>query len=220
MIVRHRSRKVFLGLLCAAAVMGGVTGCSIDMPSRITDQRVQLEARNYSERYTTGQVTDAELANIAAQFSRYGSGELELIVGYDPYSKSNTAMRATDNLHRIKDGLAKRGVHNIKANILAVEHSGDTSEMMVGYRAYSAQAPADCTMMPGYENTRAMADFDYKLGCSLETMVSKQVAHPEDLAGRAVPTTPGDGARAAVVVTPYRAGEANGDLGGESSTGN
>lgn len=208
--------QVLLALAAISALSLG--GCAkIDMPTKMTEQRVVLESDNYSQTYKVAEVKAAQLDEISDHFRRYGNSQPEVIVSYDPYSKKNTARKATDHLHRITAELGKRGVGNIKGSILAADYSGDAPEMIIGYSSVNAQPPQDCGMMPGADTMRAELDFDYKLGCSLQTMVSRQVARPADLAGRAPDSASGDARRAGAVVEPYRAGRAAPALRAEST---
>lgn len=219
---RLTSRSLRIALMaCVATGAMALTGCSIDMPTKIQSERIQLVTDNYSERFETATVSGAQLDQIAEHYSRYGAGQTEVIISYDPRSKKNTAMKATDQLHRISSELSKRGVKNIKGSIMGADGSGDVSEMMVGYATMTAEAPEGCDkMMPGYETGHADVDYDYKLGCSLNTMIARQVARPADLAGRAPDPQDNDGRRAGALVEPYRAGTPNRALSGAMTTGN
>lgn len=209
------------GLLALAAISAlSLGGCTMDMPSRMTPNRIQIVTENHSQTYMVSDLTAVQFDEMADHYSRYGSGQAEIIVGYDPRSKKNTAMTATDNLHRVSDELSKRGVKNIKGSIQALEGSGDQAAMIIGYTSVTAQPPEDCRMMQGYEVSQAAIDPDYEMGCSVETFVSRQVAHPADLAGRA-PDTDADGRRTGIMVEPYRSGKLPKSIsGGESVTGN
>lgn len=215
------SQNSMRSVLAVFVAVGILSGCAVDMPSKITPGRAQLVTQNHSDRFVTTEAGSAQFDQIAAHYTRYGSGQAEVIVGYDPHAKNNTAMKASDQLHRVTSELAARGLKNVKGSIMAIEGSGEISEMIVGYTAITATPPEDCRMMPGYETNQAMADFDYKLGCSVETMVSRQIAHPEDLAGRAPDSTGGDGRRATGITEPYRTGTPNTAMSGAySSSGN
>ena len=198
-------QQTMLALMGVSALALG--GCAkLDMPSKVTDRPIVLESGDYTQTFKTAQVGPAQLDEIARQYRLSGNGQAELIVAYDPYSKRNTAMKASDQLHRITGELNKRQMTNIKGSILAVDYSGDESDMIVGYTSLSAQAPEGCGMMPGSDAMKVDLDPDYKLGCSVKTMVARQVAHPADLAGRA-PATEGDGRRGGAVVETYRTGQ-------------
>lgn len=198
-------QHAMLALLAASALALG--GCAkLDMPSRVTERPIILEADHYSQTYKTAQVGTTQLDEIAHTYRQYGNGQAELYVSYDPYSKKNTAMKASDQLHRIVTALHNRQMGDIKGSILAVDYSGDESDMVVGYSSVRAQAPEDCGMMPGADAARVELDPDYKLGCSVKTLVARQVARPADLAGRAPDMSGGDGRRSGAVVERYRTG--------------
>ncbi len=214
--LRPRLQQALLALAAVSAL--SLSACAkIDMPTTMTEKQIVLESDNHSQTYKVADLKAAQFNEMGDHFRRYGNGQAEVIVSYDPYSKKNTAMKATDQLHRITTELGKRGVSNIKGSILAADYSGDEAEMIIGYSSVSAQAPEGCGMMPGADTLRAELDFDYKLGCSVKTMVSRQVARPADLAGRSPDSAHGDGRRAAEVTEPYRAGERNGTLRAEST---
>lgn len=211
-------RQVLLALTAISALSLG--GCAkIDMPSTIHPEKIQLVTDNHSQNYVIADLTPVQFDDMASAYNRFGSGQAEVIVSYDPYSKKNTAMKAADQLQRISGELSQRGVRNIKSSIQAVEHSGDQSQMIIGYESVTAEPPKDCALMSSFNTHQAEADYDYKLGCSLNTMMARQVARPADLAGRA-PVTDADGRRTGAVVEPYRAGTRNPALNGESASGN
>ena len=210
-------RQILLALTALSALTLGA--CSkIDMPTTVTSNPIQLVEKDHSERYLVSELIDQDYDQMAAHYVRYGSSQAEIVVSYDPYSKSNTAMKATDALYRIQQALSERGVKDVKGRILAVDRSGDRSEMVISYNSVTAEGPEDCDMMPGYTESHAEINLDYKLGCSVNTMIARQVAHPEDLGGRRVEKTDGDGRRAGAVVEPYRNGTPNGQLQGAYTT--
>lgn len=205
--MKSTMQQTMLALMGMSAL--ALAGCApLDMPSKMTERPIMLASEDYSQTYKTAQVGAAQLDEIAQKFRLSGNGQAEVIVAYDPYSKKNTAMKASDQLHRITGELAKRRMNNVKGSILAVDYSGDESEMIVGYSSVSAQAPEGCGLMPGSDVMRVELDPDYKLGCSVKTMVARQVARPADLAGRSPDMSGGDGRRGAAVVETYRSGEA------------
>lgn len=215
--MRPTVQHVLLALAAVSALSLG--GCAkIDMPTTMTEKQIVLESDNHTQTYKVADLKAAQFNEIGEHFRRHGNGQAEVIVSYDPYSKKNTAMKATDHLQRITTELGKRGVGNIKGSILAADYSGDAPEMIIGYSSVSAQPPEDCRLMPGAETMRAELDFDYKLGCSIRTMVSRQVARPADLAGRSPDSANGDARRAGIIVESYRAGDLDTDLNAAYST--
>ena len=58
---------------------------------------------------------------------------------------------------------------------------------------------------------------DYRLGCTIETQISRQVARPGDLEGRDTMDNP-DGRKTANTVEPYMTGAPNPALTGETAS--
>jgi len=84
---------------------------------------------------------------------------------------------------------------------------------MVSFDTVQAQAPSDCTTMPGLEkNTTTRFIDDYKFGCSVETMVARQIARPSDLEGVSGLDDKDGGRRETNIVESYAAGEPQPDL--------
>jgi len=70
-----------------------------------------------------------------------------------------------------------------------------------------ALAPNDCDLMPGLNTEQTTRFMDgYKFGCSTETMLSKQIAHPADLQGNGK-LGARDGRRDAIILDSYKRGE-------------
>ena len=70
------------------------------------------------------------------------------------------------------------------------------------------------------ESRDVYVDEDYKLGCTIETVFSRQIARPKDLKGRPNTDPTSSGRRASNVVEDYRTGVPNEPMGGESASGN
>ncbi len=105
-------------------------------------------------------------------------------------------------------------------SVLPVKGQGDYSRMIVRYDGYSAAAPKDCkNLLPGIDGDALDHDGDYKLGCSIESVLARQVSRPADLLGNGVVDPTSEGRAAANIVDVYRAGLPNGPLDGESASG-
>ena len=56
------------------------------------------------------------------------------------------------------------------------------------FAALTAQAPTGCGMIPGYTglpeaSTKTEGEPDYRYGCTVETLIARQVTRPSDLLG-------------------------------------
>lgn len=183
---------------------GTLTACTQSTPTMMNTSPVELARETSMEQIALKDITESNLAVLAEQYRQFGGGPLDLTMTYDPKSKSFTAMKAVHELKHIQTALKQKGVANITAQTLPVP-DGKPS-LLVSFDSVRAQAPSDCGAMPGLNNnetTRAIGD--YKFGCGVETMLSKQIARPADLEGNAdMGVSPAR--REAVTIEDYSAG--------------
>jgi len=215
------NRKISVLSMLMAVV--ALPACTQNIDSNMNISRPVLEQKTVMSQLALNDINQSSLTLLAQDYKKNGSGPLELTMAFDPYSKSFTAMSALHELGHIKDALASLGVKNVVTETLAVK--GAEPAMMVAYDTVTARAADDCTMMPGVDvnqTTRHMAG--YKFGCSVDTMLTKQIARPADLAGvGGVSREAYDGRRDANVVEGYASGAprppldtiGRGDLGSE-----
>lgn len=179
-------------------------------PSMMNTSRVELVHQTAIEQIPANKVDDVSLALIADDYRRYGNGPVNLAMVFDPKSKTYTAVSARNQLRSIEADLKKRGVSHVETRTMAVE-DGEPA-LMISYESYQAQAPSDCTMMPGSEDNQTGRDLGaYRFGCSTESLIARQIARPADLMGRGALDT-ADGRRQSNVVEEYRnygSGDAN-----------
>lgn len=155
-------------------------------PSLMNTSKIELERETHMEQIPLNMVDDLSMAILADQYTRYGTGALELTMTYDPASKTFTAMKALQELNKAKDMLEKKGVAGVKTSTLPV--AGESPVLMVLYPSATAHAPSDCGAMPGlYDNVtdvKREITNGYRIGCGIETAMAQQVYRPADLEGR------------------------------------
>ncbi|MCC6597241.1 MAG: hypothetical protein IT559_00430 [Alphaproteobacteria bacterium] len=210
--------KTSITILNILSVAVLLAGCTLSAPDHFTDNRLQVQEEQFSESIPVSQFDERSVEALAAHFAKHGDGPVELTVTYDPYSAKATARRADEEAVRIAQLLKKNGVEQIKADILPVMDSGDEMRALFSYTFYSALPPADCEVMPGLQGRRIDAQADYKLGCTVDTLVARQIARPKDLLGQKTDGGLTDGRRAANIVERYRTGTPNQPLEGESAS--
>lgn len=196
--------------------------CDIGMYHKtyVSPNRMQVRETEYFEKVPIEAINADYLDAAAVTYSQTGRGPFEIAVVYDPQSKTNTAMHAARKAKLIAEQLHASGVMDIDAGILPVYAQGEDSYALLSYDSYTALPPENCTLMAGMENTEIEADPNYKLGCSVNTILAKQIARPKDLAGQVDKNTTSDGRRAARIVGIYRSGSKDSKLEGESASGN
>ena len=182
-------------------------------PSMMNTSRPQLISETSLQQRPVSNVNEAYLGMIADDYSRYGAATLQMSLAYDPNAKNYGTVQAFKDLSRFKAKLEKSGVRGISAETVKAE--GTEPVLMISYDAVKAAAPAGCRNMPGMDDGLTTEQIgDYRFGCSVDTILAKQIYRPSDLRGVGE-TDPGDGRRAANNVEYYRQvnqDEAEGDL--------
>lgn len=214
-----RNIKTGFPFFCALAASVFMGGCSLSTPDHFSTGRLGVEERELSETVLVSQFDEKRVAEMAAHFAKSGEGPVELTVTYDPRSSKATAMHAHEEAKRIAYLLKKNGVEDVRADILPVMDSGDEMKAMFSYSYYLALPPEGCETMPGVDGRAIDAQEDYKLGCTVDTLLVRQIARPRDLKGRSVEKdSVTDGRRAANIVDRYRSGVPNEPLEGGNAS--
>lgn len=208
----------FLTLVLALSV--SVSGCSRKLyeEGNITTNRVQVEQTKFSETVKSSEFDNGYARALGMHYDATGEGGVNVSVLYDPKSRANTAMHASQHVSRVASLMRDNGIHDLEANILPIQNLGDEAEIMVTFMSYEAHAPKDCETMPGFKDTDIGYREDYAIGCTVETVIARQIARPKDLAGQGSSGVT-DGRRAGNVVDRYRTGVPNESLDGESASG-
>ncbi|MGH1457120.1 MAG: CpaD family pilus assembly lipoprotein [Alphaproteobacteria bacterium] len=205
---------VFLSLSLVAC--GGI---DMYQEGTLNDKRVQVVSENFKDSVPIEDVNEVYLGGLAKHYSKYGDGLMDVVVTYDARSTSNTAMKAGDKAAQISKILRRNGVRDLDVGVLPVKNQGDYSRMIVSYEGYSASAPKGCeNLLPGLNGDALEHDEDYRLGCSVESIIARQVSRPADLMGNGVIDATSEGRAATNIVDVYRSGAPNEPLDGEKAT--
>ncbi len=206
---------------CAAMLSVGLSGC-IDLyePPTISDKLIQVEEEAFLQDLPVADVDDDYIRSLARHYNKHGASTMDLLVTYNPHSKDNTAMKATNTVGDIAEKLrVEYNVTNIKAGIMPVSSQTEPPRLLVSYDSFSAHAPRGCDgMMPGLDKRPLENDSNYKLGCSIATLKARQVARPADLLGRDAGYQTTEGRSAANIVDVYRSGAENEALDGKGAS--
>lgn len=188
--------------------------------------RAQVVEDQFTDTFETAKINGGMLHAISTYYDRYGNGTMNVVVSYDPQSRLNSLPRAEKSLVAIQSALARNGIRDVKGALSPMNGSGDVSTTLVSFPAITASAPVGCGMMPGYKDPSedipndTNIDPTYGYGCTIETLLSKQIARPSDLMGRGGFETNGDGRRAERVLSTrgYYGDKENTKLDGENAT--
>lgn len=210
-----------LVLICGVSLLTlPLAGCDMYEEGHINTTKIQVQEEQYSDDVPVSEVNEAYIDELASRFYKHGGGQMDVTVTYDPHSKSNTAMRAGDKAANIISALRAAGVNDLKGGVLPVNDQGDAAHLLVSFSSYTAHAPEGCDEATGLGSRSKEADLnpDYKIGCSVQTLMAKQVARPSDLLGKDNDDHLTDGRAASNIVDTYRVGAPNKPLEGETAS--
>lgn len=215
-------------ILLALSAMLFLSGCSVQSETWVNQGgRAQVSEDQFTDTFETAKLDAGMIQAISNYYDRFGNGTMQVVVSYDPQSKTNHLAKAQQALENIRQRLARNGVRDVKGAVSAVSGSGDVSTTLMTFPALTAAAPKGCGMMPGYADPSEDIPNDtnikppYGYGCTIETLLAKQLARPSDLMGRQGFETNADGRRAERVLSGrgYYSDKANTKLEGESTEG-
>lgn len=219
------SERRFRSLMCLGAIvmLSGLAGCSDDLrQSKLNDSPVKVHENIYKKRMRTSDIDDAQLRALSRDYRRHGGGGMTLGVSYNPASDDNTAVKASNNGAELAETLRKNGVEQVNVDVLPVKKSGETSYTLIHFRRYTAEAPSNCALMPGVGKIHTSTDkmgHNYQLGCTIDSLLARQVKRPRDLLGRErADDNYASGRRAGNIINRYREGEPNEPLEGSTAT--
>lgn len=205
MIKNSHTNKRFIPLLLMGACLPLIVACGKQYtPSMMNTSSVELSRETLLDQIFLKNLDQKSLAMMADQYRKNGNGALDLTMTYDPKSRHFTAMKALHELKAIRASLHKEEVREVTTQTLAVP--GGSPSLMVSYDLVKAQAPSDCTPMPGLENNETGRFIgDYKFGCATESLIAQQIAQPSDLEGNA-DLAKRDARRDSIMIEGYAAG--------------
>lgn len=211
--------KHFMKMTCTIALgvsLISLGACRTYKEGTVTQKRVQISQEQSFQEYNVADLSDKALRDIAYDYSKYGDGDVNVTVTYDPRSRQGTAMNASSEAARIANTLGKMGMP-VNANIMPVRDSIHMKALF-SYQAMHAHEPDCGGTMPGLEDRDHGTSLDYKMGCSIETMMARQIARPKDLMGRDVNSGSVDARGISNQIEGARSGERYEALGGESAS--
>jgi type IV pilus biogenesis protein CpaD/CtpE len=165
-----------------------LSGCSDNYftPTSLTDKKIEVVETAHESTIDIDNINNAMLANIAQDYKRYGSNGLNLTISYNPSTAGRfSATDAMDKGSELAEILRKdHYVNHVKVSILPLRNT--SPRLFIDYTKTQAHKPAGCGVAPGLDNQGANTEDkieNYEIGCSVKTLIAKQVYRPSDLAG-------------------------------------
>ncbi len=211
--------KKLLGMALAFLTVP-LSGCfSMYAPGTMNENQIQVRQHSIIEDVPYDGMSESYLDSLAAHYAKHGDGPMDLLLTYDPKSVGNTAMNATKKVAMLAASLRDRGVNKLESNIMPVRDQGEEARVLINYTAFTAHAPKGCdSMLPGLNGTALEDEKGYQMGCSIKSLMVKQVANPSDLAGKGNVDMDTDGRSASNIIEAYRSGAPNAELSGEDAS--
>jgi type IV pilus biogenesis protein CpaD/CtpE len=202
--------KIIFSLFAALSIL---SGCSMTPSSWVNADRLEVHSDNFVDTFALDDLNDETMRAVAGVYNRYGNGPMHVGITTNNNNKANV----------IKKSLQRYGVKDLKIDTTKPER-GMKEMAVISFPALVAKAPESCGAMPSIQSDlpdTAQGDAPYKFGCTVETMLARQVHNPKDLLGRDGFKTNSDGARTEAVVSRrgYYGDAPNKPLKGESSSG-
>ncbi len=192
-----------------------LSACMQNPTTWVNQNRLEIHNDVFTDSFRISELNDSTLRQVAQIYQRYNDGEMK--VGLTSNNKKD--------ITRIESVLKKYGVKNLSISSTKPER-GMEEMAVISFPALVAQKPKDCGMIPGYDGNlqtpdTAQGEAPYGLGCTVETMLARQVNRPKDLLGKNGFETNADGARAEGVVSRrgYYDDKSFPPLSGESASG-
>ena len=197
-------------LLLALGFALTLPACSQSMytAGTLTPTRAQVAEEQYYHKIHTSELAGLNRHALIDHHAEYGEGAAHIIGFYDPKAGNQKEVRAKVNC--LSNSFRKAGA-DVYNELLPL--SGQ-SNLAVSYNYVTAKGPRDCTTMAGYAHTDIGNNGDYRMGCTVETLIARQVSNPRDLLGQEHDDVLSDGRSAASIVNTYRQGAQNEPLGG------
>jgi type IV pilus biogenesis protein CpaD/CtpE len=212
--MRSGFKAFILPLLLGAVFLQ--SGCAMDVDTNTTLNKPVLEKSAYSAAIPAADLNTDTLVAMSSHYRDYGDGPVDVVVTYDPASRVNTAMKASSDAARIAKEFKAWDIPVSGVDILPVSGQGEVSEVKIFYDQIMAHPPKDCYNMGGMEGIQTQADWNYKHGCTVESLMARQIASPKDLAGREG-LDAGSGRRQSNILEVYQTGAGNAALEGETT---
>ena len=213
-----KKSRFFLMIPLGAALLSlGACDSIVYSHSSVTPTHPELYQDRFKAEFKTGSLTDGQIAALGQDYAMNGNGPFSIKVTYDPKSRVNTAKKAVEAEDHVVSVLKAKGVNNIDASTTPLEGSGSVSHTLVAYSTLNARASSACPESLNMKFTENDYDPNYKLGCTIQAYMAKQIAHPSDLTGNGV-MDKASGRRDANLLETYQAGQPNQELKGDNAS--
>ena len=213
-----KSYKNIAAVALMFAALASTSACRTYKEGTLTEKKIQVSEEKYVREFAVDGAHYDVLKEISNHYSRYGGAGMHMSLIYNPASNDVTAMKATQAAADISDWLRREGgVQSIRSDILPVRNA-PVMKAIISYASYSAKGPDCDSLLSGFEDRNHKTDLDYEMGCTVQTVIARQISRPKDLMGRDYENTHTEARGISNQIEGYRTGAQNEALGGEGTT--
>lgn len=185
--------------LLLLASVGLLASCaSMDVPSELIPQRVEVHEGAFDHSFPVSANDQANLDFIASEYSRIGAGPLVVTHTYNPYTKGDPAEQARQAANLIANNLRTKSIHQVAVQVAPAKSVEEAGKVTISFDTAEVKPPSACggrELGLGSGQTITEEFEGYQIGCSVEAQIARQIANPKDLAGRETASQTVDGRR-------------------------
>lgn len=204
-------KRIYLKILAVASLVW-LSAC-VSTPSTLNVDKMVVREKFVTKTFDVRSFSEADISSMANEIENKGLGSVNLNVSYlidEPDSRWEFKSIAD----KVKKSLIKKGIANVRVVDIPVDKPEQSGKLVISYKTKVAEAPEECTEMTGVHGAGDMEDAsNYRISCGYKMNLSKMIADPSDLLGKADNENV-ESRRAGATVEKYKSGEANENLKG------
>lgn len=193
-----------------------LAGCNMATPSELRTGSMIVKDDMVTQSMSVDDMGRERMVLLARDYHNRARGPLILTVAY-PVGDAAEKQRLQSKVQRAVNALKKEKVKPVEVEYVGVEGKDVAGRVVAMFPAFVATAPDSCRPMPGLQGGESWQDTnDYQFSCETKDVMSRMIAHPEDLLG-VDGSKGGTARRTGTVVETYQDGVPNESFLGTAS---
>ncbi len=185
-----------------------LAGCNMTTPSELRTGSMIVKDDVVTQSMSIDDMGRERMVLLARDYHNRARGPLSLTVAY-PSGDAAEKQRMQSKVQRAVKSLKKENVKSVNVEYVGVEDKEATGRVVATFPALVAVAPDNCRPMPGMQGGESWEETnDYQFSCETKDVMSRMIAHPEDLLG-VDGSKGGTARRTGTVVESYQDGVPN-----------
>lgn len=174
-----RMKNLSLAVICCL----GLAACDITVPSQIRTGEIRLKEDMKTQSVDLYHLNENHVSMMAAEYNNIGRGPMSVTVAY-PEGDVPEKIAVENRGAALRDMLSKNKVTRVSIDYVPVSDKRLSGNAVVSYPALMALAPENCSALVGAQGGETLQDMEhYQVSCANKDMLSRMIAHPQDLMG-------------------------------------